>query len=74
MDLTERDRLHIWHPYTQHKTSKPPIAIVKGEGALLWDDSNKEYIDATITPNTKRKIATTKHETSIRTKHPISSK
>ena len=36
---------------------------------------NKEYIvDATITSNTKRKIATTKHETSIRTKHPISSK
>ncbi len=44
--LTERDRQYIWHPYTQHKTSKPPIAIVKGEGALLWDDSNKEYIDA----------------------------
>jgi len=46
MELTERDGLHIWHPYTQHKTSKPPIAIVKGQGALLWDDSNKEYIDA----------------------------
>jgi adenosylmethionine-8-amino-7-oxononanoate aminotransferase len=46
MNLTERDGQHIWHPYTQHKTSKPPIAIVKGEGALLWDDSNKEYIDA----------------------------
>ena len=46
MSLTERDSSHLWHPYTQHKTSKPPIAIVKGEGALLWDDSNKEYIDA----------------------------
>jgi adenosylmethionine-8-amino-7-oxononanoate aminotransferase len=46
MDITERDGQHIWHPYTQHKTSKPPIAIVKGEGALLWDDSNKEYIDS----------------------------
>jgi adenosylmethionine-8-amino-7-oxononanoate aminotransferase len=44
--LTERDGHYLWHPYTQHKTSKPPIAIVKGEGALLWDDSNKEYIDA----------------------------
>lgn len=44
--LTERDGQYLWHPYTQHKTSKPPIAIVKGEGALLWDDSNKEYIDA----------------------------
>jgi adenosylmethionine-8-amino-7-oxononanoate aminotransferase len=46
VNLTERDSLYLWHPYTQHKTSKLPIAIVKGEGALLWDDSNKEYIDA----------------------------
>ena len=46
MNLTERDGQYLWHPYTQHKTSKPPIAIVKGKGALLWDDSNKEYIDA----------------------------
>ncbi|WP_338408181.1 adenosylmethionine--8-amino-7-oxononanoate transaminase [uncultured Flavobacterium sp.] len=46
MNLSERDQKHLWHPYTQHKTSSPPIAIIKGEGALLWDDSNKEYIDA----------------------------
>ena len=46
MNLSERDQNHLWHPYTQHKTSKPSIAIVKGEGALLWDENNKEYIDA----------------------------
>ena len=46
MNLTERDSQNIWHPYTQHKTSKPPIAIAKGEGALLWDENGKEYIDA----------------------------
>ncbi len=46
MNLTERDRQYLWHPYTQHKTAAPPIAIVKGEGAMLWDDTNKEYIDA----------------------------
>jgi adenosylmethionine-8-amino-7-oxononanoate aminotransferase len=46
MNLTERDQKHLWHPYTQHKTAAPPIAITKGEGALLWDDNNKEYIDA----------------------------
>jgi adenosylmethionine-8-amino-7-oxononanoate aminotransferase len=46
MNLTERDQKYLWHPYTQHKTAAPPIAITKGEGALLWDDSNKEYIDA----------------------------
>ncbi len=46
MTLSERDTLYNWHPYTQHKTAKPAIAIVKGEGALLWDENGKEYIDA----------------------------
>lgn len=46
MNLTERDSQYIWHPYTQHKTAQPPIAIVRGEGAILWDENNKEYIDA----------------------------
>jgi len=46
MNLTERDQKNIWHPYTQHKTAALPIAIKKGEGALLWDENNKEYIDA----------------------------
>jgi adenosylmethionine-8-amino-7-oxononanoate aminotransferase len=46
MTLSQRDQLHNWHPYTQHKTSLPAVAIVKGEGALLWDERGKEYIDA----------------------------
>jgi adenosylmethionine---8-amino-7-oxononanoate aminotransferase len=46
MTLSERDQKHNWHPYTQHKTTQPATAIVKGEGALLWDENNKEYIDA----------------------------
>ena len=46
MNLSERDQQHLWHPYTQHKTSNPSIAIVRGDGALLWDENNKEYIDA----------------------------
>ena len=46
MSLTETDQKHLWHPYTQHKTASPPIAILKGEGALLWDENQKEYIDA----------------------------
>jgi adenosylmethionine-8-amino-7-oxononanoate aminotransferase len=46
MTLIERDSQHLWHPYTQHKTAALPIAITKGEGALLWDENNKEYIDA----------------------------
>ena len=46
MNLTERDQQYLWHPYTQHKTAALPIAIAKGEGALLWDENGKEYIDA----------------------------
>jgi adenosylmethionine-8-amino-7-oxononanoate aminotransferase len=46
MTLTERDGQYLWHPYTQHKTAALPIAIKKGKGALLWDENNKEYIDA----------------------------
>ena len=46
MNLTERDGQYLWHPYTQHKTAALPIAIKKGEGALLWDENDKEYIDA----------------------------
>ncbi len=46
MNLTEKDSQYLWHPYTQHKTAQLPIAITRGEGALLWDENNKEYIDA----------------------------
>jgi adenosylmethionine-8-amino-7-oxononanoate aminotransferase len=46
MNLTERDQKYNWHPYTQHKTAALPIGIIKGKEALLWDENNKEYIDA----------------------------
>lgn len=46
MNLSERDIQYNWHPYTQHKTAQTHIAIAKGEGALLWDENGKEYIDA----------------------------
>ncbi len=45
MLFSERDQKHLWHPYTQHKTAQKPIAILRGEGALLWDENGKEYID-----------------------------
>lgn len=45
--LSERDRAVIWHPYTQMQTAPAPVAIVKGEGALLTDEQGQTYIDAT---------------------------
>jgi adenosylmethionine-8-amino-7-oxononanoate aminotransferase len=44
--LTDRDHQVIWHPYTQHKNQQPPIPVVEGKGALLWDDKGNTYIDA----------------------------
>lgn len=45
MKLSQRDKKHLWHPLTQHKTSPDTLAIVKGKGAKLWDEDGKEYID-----------------------------
>ncbi|TRW22880.1 adenosylmethionine--8-amino-7-oxononanoate transaminase [Flavobacterium zepuense] len=44
--MLEIDNQYLWHPYTQHKTAATPIAITHGEGALLWDENGKQYIDA----------------------------
>lgn len=46
MNLSERDSKVIWHPYTQMQTARLPVAIVRGEGARLYDENGKEYIDA----------------------------
>lgn len=46
MSLTERDLKVIWHPYTQMQTAMPPIGIVRGEGACVYDEGGKKYIDA----------------------------
>jgi len=46
MSLADRDLKVIWHPYTQMKTALPPIPIVRGEGACLFDENGKRYIDA----------------------------
>ena len=46
MTLSEKDQLYNWHPYTQHQKTGLLPAIVKGQGALLWDEDGKEYIDA----------------------------
>jgi adenosylmethionine---8-amino-7-oxononanoate aminotransferase len=44
--LAERDAKVVWHPFTQHQTAPFSIPIIRGEGAYLYDDSGKRYIDA----------------------------
>jgi adenosylmethionine-8-amino-7-oxononanoate aminotransferase len=44
--LKERDSKTIWHPYTPMKIWPEAIGIVSGNGAVLTDEHNNEYIDA----------------------------
>ncbi|MEO6903454.1 MAG: adenosylmethionine--8-amino-7-oxononanoate transaminase [Bacteroidia bacterium] len=46
MDLQERDKKVVWHPFTQIKTAPFSIPIVRGEGSYLYDESGNRYIDA----------------------------
>lgn len=45
-NLSERDAGVIWHPYTQMKNSMPAIPIVRGEGAYVYGEDGRRYIDA----------------------------
>lgn len=46
MNLSQRDKKHIWHPLTQHKLHPEHIAITKAKNCLLYDENGNEYIDA----------------------------
>lgn len=46
MQLSERDQLVIWHPFTQQKDRQLPIPIVRGSGSILYTEDEQAYIDA----------------------------
>jgi len=46
MDLIERDKKYVWHPFTPQKDMANPIAIIKAKDSLLFDDKGNSYIDA----------------------------
>lgn len=45
MSLTERDRKHLWHPYTQEKTAPLPIAIKSASGVWLETEDGRRILD-----------------------------
>ena len=45
MNLTERDKAHLWHPLTQYKLKPNHLPIVKAKGCTLYDDQGNDYID-----------------------------
>lgn len=44
-DLKNRDRQVVWHPFTQAKTEKDPLEIVRAKGVTLTDTNGKNYLD-----------------------------
>lgn len=46
MALTQRDSSVIWHPFTQHFIAKEAIPIVRAEGAYLFAQDGRKYLDA----------------------------
>ena len=49
----EADRAHCWHPFTRQAEwcapEHEPLAIVRGEGAWLWDSEGRRYLDGNST-------------------------
>ena len=45
MSLIDRDRALLWHPYTQMKTQRPPLAIARGEGVYLYTEDGRRLLD-----------------------------
>jgi adenosylmethionine---8-amino-7-oxononanoate aminotransferase len=45
--MSARSMKSVWHPCTQmkHLDDRPPLAIVKAQGAYLYDENNTRYID-----------------------------
>ncbi len=46
MTLQEKDKKHVWHPFTQHFTAKEHLEIVSAKGIYLTDVDGEKYIDA----------------------------
>ena len=45
--LIERDRAHLWHPYTQMATAPPPLPIVRAKGVYLYTEDGRRLLDGT---------------------------
>lgn len=45
MNLLQRDKEWIWHPFEHQKTEVPPIVVQRAEGAYLFDPNGKAYLD-----------------------------
>jgi adenosylmethionine---8-amino-7-oxononanoate aminotransferase len=45
VNLSDRDRAVLWHPYTQALTAPAPIPIVRAEGVWLYTEDGRRILD-----------------------------
>src|SRR5450631_3434630 len=45
LSVAQRDQAIVWHPFTQAQTADLPIPMVRGQGAYLYDEHGKAYLD-----------------------------
>lgn len=46
MNISEKDKAYVWHPFTHLKNAEENILIEKAEGVYLIDDKGNKIIDA----------------------------
>jgi len=47
LDLVDRDKACVWHPYTQMLTRPDPIPIARGKGVYLYTEDGRRLLDGT---------------------------
>jgi adenosylmethionine-8-amino-7-oxononanoate transaminase len=45
LDLIERDRAHLWHPYTQMYVASAPLPVTRAEGVYLFTEDGRQLLD-----------------------------
>ena len=45
MSLVDRDRVVLWHPYTQMLTAPAPLPIARAEGVWLYTEDGRKILD-----------------------------
>ncbi len=45
MSITDLDKRHVWHPFTQEATAPEPLLVVRARGASLFLEDGRELLD-----------------------------
>lgn len=45
MNLIEKDKAYVWHPFTQAQIAPEPLAITSAKGVWLHTEDGKKYMD-----------------------------